>query len=86
MNHKHRIRDIMLAAQSKTTVPSVQNWKRDRHLPKLKAILHLIEYYSKVSNESPEEILLDLFDSLPEYREMNRRYRERKRNEEQKDD
>jgi hypothetical protein len=79
MNATHDVSDIMLAAQVKTTAPSIHNWKDDVNLPKILSILRMINYYSQVSGDSPEDILLEMFDSVPKYREINKEYRERQR-------
>ena len=79
MLKKYKVTEVMLAAQMRTTVPSVLNWKKDSHLPKLVSVLSMIDYFSKVSGESPEDILLEMLDSVPKYRIINKEYRERQR-------
>jgi hypothetical protein len=79
MLDENQVTEIMLAAQMRTTVPSVLNWKKDSHLPKLVSVLAMVDYFSKVSGESPEDILLEMLDSVPKYRIINKEHRERQR-------
>jgi len=76
---KKQIPDQTLAKETEVTLPTVWGWKGQQRLPKVATLLKIVEFFAKEMNESPEDMLLEALDSIHQWRQINKEYRARLR-------
>ena len=60
---------------------TIVGWRGKRNIPKLKYILGIAEFFSIKTGEAPTDIMDELLSSIYQWKQINKRYRERKREE-----